>query len=227
MHLFINWKGVRAVKSRSLNRQRANIAFSALFSKDEVLTPKDISEKELIFERRGGEVFRWNSGPVLGYCKYGVPLESLLQGLANSHQAMRSFRLSAVGLAALVDLFEHQEYILWCQVAGEAPHGSASKIKVMIVLKDQISPKAQLKAWFHGLLLARRLSGQDPADLARAGLDQTAMLSHIQSSLQIANEKYEGYARRLSAAGWNLEIPVLETRSGSRVVRETDEIAAH
>lgn len=226
-HLSINWMGVRAIKARSLNRQRANIAFTALLSNDQVLTPGNVSDRELIFERRGGEVFRWNSETVLGHCKFGVPLESLLLALADGQQTMRSFQLPAVDLSALMDLFENHQYILWCQISGTAPRGSASRVKVLVVLKDGVSSKSQLKAWFHGLLLAWRLNELDRSDLTRVQLDQHLMMGHIEASLQLADEKFEGYAGRLTAAGWDLEIPVLETRSGSRIMRETDDDEAH
>ncbi|TID02041.1 RUS1 family protein-like protein [Colletotrichum higginsianum] len=224
LHLFLNWKGVRAVKSRSLNRQRANIAFSALFSKGQVLTPHHVAERERIFERRGGEVFRWNSGAVLGHCKYGVSLQSLLEALASGGGGGRErcFRLATVDLSTLLRRFEKEEYVLWCVVSERTSYDAASRVRVMVVLKDGVSPKSQLKAWFHGLLLARRLSGQREDDLAQAGLDQLVMLHHIEASLEIASEKYEEYARRLCFAGWNLDVSVLETRSGSRIVREPD-----
>ncbi|OHF03611.1 hypothetical protein CORC01_00930 [Colletotrichum orchidophilum] len=225
IHLFLNWKGVRAVHSRQLNRQRANIALSALFSKNEVLTPLKVSRRELIFERRGGEVFRWNSGPVFGHCKYGVPLKTLLQALAYENYET-SFQLSSIDLYTLMDVFQGEEYILWCLVSA-ASNDAASRIKVIVVLKEGVSPRSQLKAWFHGLLLARRLSEQEEIDLVRAGLDQHAMLDHVEESLHIANEKYEVYARRLASAGWNIEVPLLETRAGSRIIREPDEMRAH
>ncbi|KAJ0379600.1 hypothetical protein COL26b_002110 [Colletotrichum chrysophilum] len=227
IYLFLNWKGVRAVKSRSLNRQRANIAFSALLSKDQVLTPGKISEKELIFERRGGEVFRWNADTILGHCKFGVPLESMLQALANGQQNMRSFQLPTVDLSNLMELFENQQYIIWCQISEATNYDAASRIKVLIVLKNGVSAKSQLKAWFHGLLLAERLHGLKAPELRRAQLGQHIMLGHIQATMALSDEKYEGYARRLSAAGWNLEVAVLETRSGSRIMREVDDEDTH
>ncbi|KAJ0141373.1 Protein root UVB sensitive 3 [Colletotrichum tanaceti] len=230
LHLFLNWKGVRAVKCRSLNRQRANMAFSALFSKGQVLTPHHVAERELIFERRGGEVFRWNSGPVLGHCKYGVSIRSLLEALASGGGGgpgggggkETGFRLATVDLSTLLRRFEKEEYVLWCVVSEQKPcyQDAAARVKVLVVLKDGVSPRSQLKAWFHGLLLARRLGGQRDDDLARAGVDRLAMLRHVEASLEMAGEKYEEYAGRLSCAGWNLDVSVLETRSGSRIVRQ-------
>ncbi|KAK1598956.1 vitamin B6 photo-protection and homoeostasis-domain-containing protein [Colletotrichum navitas] len=222
LHLFLNWKGVRAVKSRSLNRQRANIAFSALFSRDQVLTPVLVSERELIFEKRGGSVFRWNSGKVLGHCEFGVSLREILQSLASGQERMKTFHLSTLELANLLSLYNEEEYALWCETSETVYCDAASRVKVMVVLKDGVTPKSQLKAWFHGLLLTRRLSGQEESELLRAGMDQQVMLSHIQESLRVANEKFEEYMERLSFAGWNLQLSLLETRSGSRITLETD-----
>ncbi|KDN60484.1 hypothetical protein CSUB01_06044 [Colletotrichum sublineola] len=223
VHLFLNWKGVRAVKSRSFNRQRANIAFSALFSKDLVLTPVHVSEKERIFEKRGGSVFRWNSGKVLGHCDYGVSLQEILRSLANGNERMKYFHLSSVKLTTLLTVYEKEQYILWCVVSEPVYYDAGSRIKVMVVLKNGVSPRSQLKAWFHGLLLARRLSRQEKSELLPVGLDQQAMLSHIQATLGIANAKFEKYMGKLSMAGWNLQISALETRSGSRITLETDD----
>ncbi|KAL0931092.1 DUF647 domain-containing protein [Colletotrichum truncatum] len=227
IYLFLNWKGVRAVKSRSLNRQRANIAFSALLSRDEVLTPGDIAEREFIFERRGGEVFRWDTEAILGHCKFGVPLETMLHSLANGHQTMRSFQLPTVDMSTLMELFEDQQYLLWCQVSDTPSFDAASKIKVLVVLKTGVSAKSQLKAWFHGLLLVQRLSCLETSRLEKARLGQHIMLEHIEASLRIANERYEGYVKRLSTAGWNMEVAVLETRSGCRIMLETDDNMLH
>ncbi|KAK1993577.1 DUF647-domain-containing protein [Colletotrichum falcatum] len=223
VHLFLNWKGVRAVKSRSLNRQRANIAFSALFSRDRVLTPVAVAERERIFEKRGGSVFRWDSAKVLGHCDYGVSLQEILQSLAGGRGRTQSFRLSTLELAALLRVYDREEYVLWCVVSEPAYHDAASRIKVMVVLKKGVSPRSQLKAWFHGLLLARHLVSQDEPELLRAGMDQQAMLSHIQACLGVANERFDEYTERLAIAGWNLRVSVLETRSGSRITLDDDE----
>ncbi|KAF6829991.1 duf647 domain-containing protein [Colletotrichum plurivorum] len=226
IYLFLNWKGVRAVKCRSLNRQRANIAFSALLSCDKVLTPGDVSKRESIFEQRGGEVLRWNCDAVLGHCKFGVPLEQLLSSLASGQQHMRSFQLPTVDMTALMDLFEKEEYILWAEVFESPAQAAASGTKVVVVLKNGVSAMSQLKAWFHSLLLVRRLNESHLSSSAMRG-DETVMMAHIAATMRTASEKYEGYARRLSAAGWNLEVPVLETRSGSRITREVDDDLSH
>ena len=233
VHLIVNRMGVRAVKMKSLNRQRANMVFSTLLEHEKVLTPKEVSDRELIFERRGGEVYRWTSGDVLGHCKFGISLNSLLRCLAHSygHEKTGSLHLKAVHLSMLMDLFKSQQYILWCQVSRPHPFSdTAAKTRILVVLKDEVTPKAQLRAWYHGLLLARRLhtSDADSAAINAQSLDgeaNRAMLMHVATTLDLANKTFEHYAQRLTAAGWDLEVPVLETHSGSRIVWENGDKA--
>lgn len=78
VHLLLNYAAIRAVKMRTISRQRANLLFSTLAERGRVLHPGNVSRMESIFERRGGSVFRWLSGPVLGYCDFGVPLQKLV-----------------------------------------------------------------------------------------------------------------------------------------------------
>src|ERR1700709_2496622 len=69
IHLGTNYLAVRAVSMRTLNRQRANLVFSALLEdhytvgKEHVKpfpTPEQISIQERVFERDG--VLRWKGG---------------------------------------------------------------------------------------------------------------------------------------------------------------------
>jgi hypothetical protein len=228
MHLMMNHAAVRAVKMRSLNRQRANILFSNLVEHGTVLTPKDVSERESIFERRGGGVFRWISGAVIGYCEFGISLRSLLQCLPQTkrNHLTGSLRLGAVDLSAVMDLFRNQEYILWCQTyPSKWYESSARQTKVLVVLKQGITPESQLRAWYHALLLARRLSSQhhqkvpvvtEPQKLLNH--TQNSLFVHIASTLDLANRTFDGHAQQLRDAGWELDVPVLETRPGSRII---------
>jgi hypothetical protein len=232
IHLLMNHAAVRAVKMRSLNRQRANILFSNLVEHNRVLTPQDVSEREQIFERRGGGVFRWDSDAVLGYCNFGVSLQNLLRSLPQSRQdeTTRSLRLGTVDLSALTQLFRNQQYILWCQTATPRWYDAPGpQLKVLVVLKQGVSPESQLRAWYHALLLARRISLQSRGSNSAVALEPLPkeMLFHVASTLELATTTFDSYARRLRAVGWELDIPVLETRSGSRIFCETKKGYAH
>ncbi|TID19693.1 DUF647 domain-containing protein [Venturia nashicola] len=216
IHLLLNAAAVRAVKLRTINRQRANILLSELAETGKVLTPKDVAAKETIFESRGGSVFRWQSGCVLGHCDFGVSLQSLLRCLSECHSkcTTNSTKLPGIDLTAITKLFHEQQYLLWCH-----PYTSFSQqpqCKVLVVLKQGITPESQFKAWYHALLLSRLLSNQLPD--SDGGYDN--LLQHVTASLDLSNKTFDSYARRLKTAGWELGVPALETRLGSRVVCE-------
>ncbi|KAE9968361.1 hypothetical protein EG328_007633 [Venturia inaequalis] len=219
-YLVLNTAAVRAVKLRTINRQRANILLSTLTETGKVLTPQDVAAKETIFESRGGSVFRWQSGSVLGHCDFGVSLSSLLGCLQQIHSnsTTKSVNLPGIDLATITKLFRDEQYLLWCQPCTPSWHSSSRtpQIKVLIVLKQGISPESQLKAWYHGLLLSRLLSTHLPG----SKVTDDHLLEHVTTSLHLSNKSFNSFARRLKTAGWELGVPALETRLGSRVVCE-------
>ncbi|KAF1990957.1 DUF647-domain-containing protein [Aulographum hederae CBS 113979] len=207
IHLLMNHAAVRAVSMRSLNRQRANIVFSSLLEDDKVLTPIEVSRRERIFERDGA--LRWMAGPVFGFCKIGVKFQALLLHLATESQRTGSMRVAKTELAALVELFRNENYMLWYD---------DSTAEAVIVLKEGITTESQLKAWCHALSLARRVSHQ-PGTTANVANTQQALIAHVAATLKDTTTDFDAYARRLRAAGWDLEVAALETHSGYRLAR--------
>lgn len=208
---------------RSLNRQRANIVFSNLLENNTSLTPHEVSEKEIIFEKRGGSVIRGKSGLVVGRCQFGAPLKVLIQSMSPEmvHARTKSSTLGAVDLSTVINLFDEEEYILWSQTyPSQWYHDRAAGIKVIVCLKDGVTSEGQLKAWFHAMLLAWRVDEQKhPSDLDE-------MLGHVSATLEQASD-FDLHATRLKAVGWDLSIPVLEACSGTRIVCEMASIVPH
>ncbi len=105
-----------------------------------------------------------------------------------------------------------------------------------IVLKEDIRPADQLKAWAHALLLARwaeerksaepreigktaaHVAGADPTDGGHDD-DDVALLRRMSTTLGLINSAFDNHIRKLEAAGWDLDTPALETRSGTRLSR--------
>jgi hypothetical protein len=216
LHFVLNRIGVRAVEMRSLNRQRANIAFSSLLSADKVLTPSEVSRREIIFERHGGAVLRWNCGPLVARSKFGVSINEILSALAKGkgHVKTGSMNLGEVPLSALVELFRGEDYILWCETPTRAKSSAAV---IMVVLKEGAIAQSQIKAWYHGLLLSRHLY-----DLNERARGQESMFGHVTRTLAQTSGTFDAYAKRLTEAGWDLSIPVLEASSGSRIRLEAE-----
>ncbi len=94
---------------QTLNRQRANIVLSYIFEKDEILTPRQVSQMERIFERDGA--LRWCNGGVIGRCHFGVRLETLLGKMARRHQGSHSVQphaIRGVHLSRLLHLYSQE-----------------------------------------------------------------------------------------------------------------------
>lgn len=191
LHLSMNYAAVRAVQMTSLNRQRANIAFSALLASDHaeqsgqltVLTPAQVARQERIFHRDGA--LQWISGStsaVLGSARVGVPMGVFLE--------------DRPPLGRLTVIFEGEAYMLYI----------SKKKHVSIVLRKDCSVPDQLKAWTHGLLAVRLWDGS--SDVVGA----------IEESLAFLNDgdRFVRYLSALREVGWNVEIAALETRGGRR-----------
>lgn len=194
---------------RCLNRQRANIVFSALLEHGSVLTPQDVSRSERIFEQDG--VLRWSDGSILGLCRIGVSLDTLLRHLGRRHERTGSLDLQQNKLAELLDLFAEEPYLLWFV---------PSRKEALIVLKDGCNPIDQLKAWAHALLLAHRvqhrsLGHKSEIDDAKSADPQ---LTAMRSTLEDVKRIFAVHAVVLEEKGWDLSIAAMETRAGSRAL---------
>jgi hypothetical protein len=222
IHLFTNYRAVRAVKMHSLNRQRANIVFSTLVDKDVVLTPEQVAQHERIFERDG--VLRWKASDILGHCKIGISLKGMLDSISHSEAATGAFRGVDSQIRSLIDLYRHEEYVLWY----DRYHRQA-----YIILKGGVSTTSMLKAWSHALVLAREANSAkthyDDGDESVAMTSQEKVVSGVtgtrqfqqtmsllQKTLVEFSPLFDTYPQRLKAAGWDLDTAVLETTPGHR-----------
>jgi hypothetical protein len=203
IHLATNYAAVNSVNMHSLNRQRANIVLSSLLHDGRILTPAGVSARERIFERDGA--LRWTDGSVLGHCRIGVPLETMLHYMGHRHKRSGAIDLQDLSLAELVRLYQDEAYLLW-SCGSEA----------VIVLKQDCTPLDQLKAWAQALLLARK--GTMRTKLRDAQHDTSGgRLAEFRSSLEEAQKLFTAYETKLRDAGWDLDVAVLETRAGVRI----------
>ncbi|KAK4991797.1 hypothetical protein LTR50_001614 [Elasticomyces elasticus] len=206
IHLGTNHAAVRAVSMDTLNRQRANIVCSHMLARQTVLTPRQVSRVERIFERDG--VLRWCDGEVLGYCRIGVSFGTLLGCFGRAHDKTRSRHVSSAPLSALLDVFDKEPYIMWFDL----PAGTA-----YIVLRQGCSPQSQIEAWCHALLVARNLSGADKTGADAELASEETCIGTIRDTLPAVHAALETYGPRLRDVGWNLDVASLETHSGCRV----------
>lgn len=212
IHLGMNYRAVKAVQMRTLNRQRANIVFANLIAYDKVLTPAEVSEKERVFEWDG--VLRDVTDRILGHCRVGVTMAELLDQLGSGHDTTGSKQVKEKTLSALLDIYGGTDcqHLNWLDTSSR---------QVWIVLKKGCTTSGQLEAWYNGLYAmhmiyrreevnARKLVELEPTEIERSLSVLTATKGRIDSV-------FAGTCERLERAGWDLETAALETRSGTRI----------
>jgi hypothetical protein len=216
----MNYAAVRAVQMTSLNRQRANIVFSALLASDQVLalrqdqdlksnrltplTPAQVARQERIFPNGTLQWTDWSTGSAsvqtLGSAKIGISMALFLDSIKNT----------STPLDRLTALFQDEAYMLF--LSPLAPN----KWHVSILLKKECSVADQLKAWAHGLLAARILRAESESG---SGSD---IFDVIEKTLSALNGRFAGYLHALGGAGWDVDIAALETGAGKRVDVDVD-----
>lgn len=148
---------------------------------------------------------------------------------------MKSIRDVRIDIHRLLCLFEKEEYILWFNPIDK---------KGTIVLKNNVSPISQLKAWSHALMVAKRVATlraeeaervnnkslfekggekskqrdqqRNETDSVANPTDPDTMFSILESTLQTHSTNFKGQIALLKDAGWDVETPSLETRPGRR-----------
>lgn len=200
IHLATNHAAVRSVSMHSLNRQRANIVLSNLLQDKKALTPQEVSIEERIFEWDG--VLRWRGSVPIAKARIGVSLGSLLSAVEPAHDVTGAIRDSNFVLQRLTRIYEREDFLMWYDASRT----------VAIVLKEQASPRTQLKAWALALWVAHRL---EDGDATSAMVDK--MLDVIELALMEISNQWAELIERIEAAGWDIDIGHLETTSATRI----------
>ncbi|KAL8989653.1 MAG: hypothetical protein Q9177_001508 [Variospora cf. flavescens] len=206
IHLAMNRAAVRAVRMRSLNRQRANLVFSNFLDQNKVLTPKEVSLQERIFERDG--VLRWRGSGAFAAAKIGLPLWHLLASLAPAHEMTGSIRDREAKVMRLVSLYRDEEFLVWYNAPQRLGH---------ITLKVGAGAKSQLKAWTLLLWIAHR---HRTANATSAGFEPELDLHR--TALEELTSRWLECLDRMETAGWDLGTASLETTPGSRVCLQAE-----
>ena len=206
IHLGTNYAAVRAVKMRTLNRQRANLVLSTLMDDDRVLTPEQVSSDERIFERDG--ILRWKGSQPLGHAVIGVSVRQLLASM-NGPRSSKHLRGS---FAHLNGLFRGEDYILWYDLGRR---------EGLILLQGTATARTQLKAWAHGLLVARQVGLRNslPDNKSLQVEPSSATLDVLGETLKFLNGRFEKDVQRIQTAGWDVDTSALVTRPGYRLAK--------
>lgn len=212
----MNRAAVRAVQMRTLNRQRANLVFSTFLDQNKVLTPKEVSLQERIFEWDG--VLRWRGSNAFAAATIGRPLRYLLAALAPAHEMTGSIRDGEAKVMRIIHLYSQEEFLVWYDARQQVGH---------ITLKEGAGSKSQLKAWALLLWIAHRhrTYRAGGADATSAGFEPRLDLHRTALQELTSTSRWLECMHRMQMAGWNLDTASLETTPGSRVhvQAETDD----
>lgn len=202
IHLATNYAAVKAVSMRCLNRQRANMVLSKLVQSGHILSPAEVSIKERIFERDG--VLRWVDDSIIGHCKIGVSMSTLMDLIGVRHDKTGSLETRGVALSDLVHIYQDEAYIIY-----------KAQTDAVIVLKQDCTAVDQLKAWTQALLLAQRQA--DPSDCQLSHDTSGDLLAELRATLAQTQQIFDTYEVGLRSVGWDLDVAALETTLGRRI----------
>lgn len=250
IHLWTNYRAVRAVSMRTLNRQRANIVFSSYLQslrdggpyeerrkfwpktgqrverddmKYNLPSPKEVSIKERIFELDG--VMRWQGSVIMGHCALGVPLKDVLDTVRPSarHPMTGSYSLISPDGKSHDSSEEGDEDI------------SIEALLAVFKYENYILSQSSKSRRPRFLIVLKEGSG--PVTQARSWfhaflcarklytdpeLLQRPIIGLLKETLEEVQDNWPQVRDSLLDAEWDLHTGALETRSGVRVSIESE-----
>lgn len=203
VHLLTNYRGVRAVKMRSLNRQRATIVFREWLENNTVLSPDEVAKRESILFRGRGNMSS-KTGEYHGTADFG--------GYAD----VMNFK----SWGSQSYTFETEDYYM-----GIWHWGPNFTMRIAVKAKEGGSGSSEglvndpLVAWFDAVAHAYHFDTAVLKDgLGGAGhYENEVPDDHRIGSGVVARETKMAVFEALKAKGWDVENTALETRTPVRV----------
>lgn len=137
------------------------------------------------------------------HCALGVPFSCL---------SARHPLLDDAQIAELLQVFAHEQYVLWCTLHPQTPH-------IAVVLKDGHGSHNHLKAWAHAHEVARLWAG---AEAPPHGFGEN--IEVIRRALEQVSAMFPAFLDGAREAGWKTEESVLV--GGSPVTISIGEVIA-
>ncbi|KAG6865324.1 hypothetical protein C0991_003498 [Blastosporella zonata] len=196
LHLFINYFAVCGLELRSLNRQRAGLAWNSyrLSTGSKVPSPTEVSRTDNILGKP--DVFRDDNGHSIGRCTIGSCFTDVF------HDRFP---------AGLLEMFAKERYLVWydhqclyLRSGREDQDVRSGPIYLHIMLKDGYTGADQLKAWCQAAELCR-LSVESTGIKSKTEDDDRSALKHILTTLQSVSRNFPTFLQSLRRAGWNTD----------------------
>lgn len=200
-HLAANLTAVRGVALRTLNRQRACLAWSFFTGKSsskrfEVLAPADLARHERIFHYPP-TLRNAFTNQTLGYCSIGARLSDVLS-VRSDYQD-------------LLNVFSEQKYILCI----DAQDGTVRVPWIHICLKEGYTPLDQLKAWVHAMETAALWTANSTAR-------EQSSANYIRDAFLTVELYFLPFVERMRQVGWNVDEGALLTGSPKSILLAVD-----
>lgn len=211
-HLAANFVAVRGVALRTLNKQRACLAWSfftgeSLSSTDSrsrepsnVLAPSDLARHERIFQYQS-TLRDGLTNQTLGYCTIGARLSDVL----SVHSDYRD----------LLDIFSGQKYVLCIDAQGDAGRSGRKIPRINICLKEGHTPLDQLKAWIHAMETVKLWT-------ANSAVRKRSSTDCIRDALLIVEVHFLPFVERMRQVGWKLDEGALLAGSPKSILMAVD-----
>lgn len=209
IHLEMNRRAVRAVKMRTMNRQRATLVYNHL-CKGQIPTPREIAAQERILEWDG--VLRGPKQEILGHCCMGASMSQLITSMSVSQKRKTMSSLIPESLLEnILKVFSTKEYLIWSA-------GSIRSTDLIVVIKKDATPVDLLVAWWQALEIVRMADLRKEGSRVRFGEKRLGsdieLLSHTKTSAESLLRKYQV---ELKDKGWDMDQGALEVPSSVRI----------
>ncbi|KZT68412.1 DUF647-domain-containing protein [Daedalea quercina L-15889] len=209
LHLWANYRAVRVVTLRTLNRQRANILWTAYKpktsgnladqnGKPRILTPEAVSVQEGIFANPGALYdLSVRAAPLLGHCHIGSSFSAITSGPSATLATTKSSRSGLYApntseIETILEFFRDEKYVLWFDLHAR------SICRMHACLKEGHKPADHLKAWAHAQEVGRILNGRAPGSFDVA-------MSAVEIAFRLVEESFPAFLEGILAAGWKVE----------------------
>jgi hypothetical protein len=205
LHLAINYIAVRGLVFRTLNRQRASIAWLAYRStKHKSLNLNDISKHEVILDTTG-TIRDLVTHRVIGKARIGHSLTDVLRG-------------SSLKMNIIAQL-ESERYIVCFDPSRPLTQysltGGSYRPFIYVCLKEGYTMEDQLKGWAHAIEICRAITLKEVPDLGDHGTMEEQL---IRTTYNEVNMRFKDFVMQLKKANWNLTDLYLMPGQGAEAV---------
>ncbi|KAL0957979.1 hypothetical protein HGRIS_000156 [Hohenbuehelia grisea] len=200
-HLGINYLGVRGLTLRTLNRQRAALAWLCYRQTRKALSPTQLAQQEHLLDNptllRDPETHR-----VLGKCILGSSASSFLRKAPKVED---------------LDLQAGEKYFLWYN--AKALEHSDARLELHICLKEGHNPQAHLKAWAHAATVASLWSRR--ADrMSKHNLEEELAATIRTAYESVHSASFTHFLGDMEALGWDIKESVLMAGTPRSLLKE-------